>query len=161
VFIYNYNIDDFAWFGFGGSCFRFAPVYSGPKGPENLAQGLPWETCFIASWPVGEPESRSAMSRDFPPPIQGGCRLGIVLITVTDSGIGLKAEDLPRLFETFHTTKADGMGMGLAISRSIVKRTAGDCGQHRMPISAQPSSSRCRCRPDEHYPCYFGDRTLV
>ena len=48
-----------------------------------------------------------------------------VLITVTDSGIGLKAEELPRLFETFYTTKADGMGMGLAISRSIVEAHGG------------------------------------
>jgi signal transduction histidine kinase len=44
-----------------------------------------------------------------------------VVITVKDSGIGLKAEDLPRVFETFYTTKVDGMGMGLAISRSIVE----------------------------------------
>ncbi len=48
-----------------------------------------------------------------------------VLITVTDSGIGLKAEDLSRVFETFYTTKADGMGMGLAISRSIVEAHGG------------------------------------
>ena len=48
-----------------------------------------------------------------------------ILITVTDSGIGLKAEDLPRLFEAFYTTKAEGMGMGLAISRSIVEAHGG------------------------------------
>ena len=48
-----------------------------------------------------------------------------ILISVTDSGIGLKAADLPRLFETFYTTKAEGMGMGLAISRSIVEAHGG------------------------------------
>jgi PAS domain S-box-containing protein len=48
-----------------------------------------------------------------------------VLVTVTDSGIGLKAEDLPRLFETFYTTKAHGLGMGLAISRSIIEAHGG------------------------------------
>jgi PAS domain S-box-containing protein len=48
-----------------------------------------------------------------------------ILITVTDSGIGLQPEDLPRLFEAFYTTKADGLGMGLAISRSIVEAHGG------------------------------------
>ena len=48
-----------------------------------------------------------------------------VLITVTDSGVGLKAEDLPKLFQTFYTTRAEGIGMGLAISRSIVEAHGG------------------------------------
>jgi PAS domain S-box-containing protein len=48
-----------------------------------------------------------------------------VLITVRDSGTGLKSGQISKLFETFYTTKADGMGMGLAISRSIVEGHGG------------------------------------
>jgi PAS domain S-box-containing protein len=48
-----------------------------------------------------------------------------VLITVTDSGIGMNAEDLSRVFEAFYTTKPNGLGMGLAISRSIVEAHGG------------------------------------
>jgi signal transduction histidine kinase len=44
-----------------------------------------------------------------------------VLIAVRDSGPGLDATQLQRVFETFYTTKSQGMGMGLAISRSIVE----------------------------------------
>ncbi len=46
---------------------------------------------------------------------------GDVLVTVRDSGGGLEAKTLDRLFDAFYTTKPNGMGMGLAISRSIVE----------------------------------------
>jgi signal transduction histidine kinase len=44
-----------------------------------------------------------------------------VLIAVRDSGPGLDPTQLSRVFETFYTTKDQGMGMGLAISRSIIE----------------------------------------
>jgi len=48
-----------------------------------------------------------------------------VSITVTESGVGFAVTDQKRLFEAFHTTKPQGMGMGLWISRSIVEAQGG------------------------------------
>jgi signal transduction histidine kinase len=48
-----------------------------------------------------------------------------VLVAVQDSGAGLDSDSLNLVFEAFHTTKPNGMGMGLAISRSIISAHGG------------------------------------
>jgi PAS domain S-box-containing protein len=48
-----------------------------------------------------------------------------ILITVRDSGPGLDPQRLDRLFDAFYTTKPQGLGMGLAISRSIIEAHGG------------------------------------
>jgi PAS domain S-box-containing protein len=58
-----------------------------------------------------------------------------VLVTVRDTGIGLDPAGTGRLFEPFYTTKVGGMGMGLAISRSIIEAHGGR-------IWASPNSPR-------------------
>jgi PAS domain S-box-containing protein len=48
-----------------------------------------------------------------------------VLVSVTDSGVGISPPDLPRMFDALFTTKPSGMGMGLSISRSIIESHGG------------------------------------
>jgi PAS domain S-box-containing protein len=50
---------------------------------------------------------------------------GSVLASVTDTGHGIPPDRLPRIFESFFTTKQDGMGLGLAISHSIIEAHGG------------------------------------
>lgn len=65
---------------------------------------------------------------------------GNVVLAVADSGTGMKQNTLDHLFEAFWTTKETGMGIGLAISRSIVESHGGRISvvsAHRMGTVVQ------------------------
>ena len=48
-----------------------------------------------------------------------------VKVSVTDFGVGIDENNIERLFEPFYTTKPEGLGMGLPISRTIIKTHGG------------------------------------
>jgi signal transduction histidine kinase len=48
-----------------------------------------------------------------------------LILSITDSGIGISADNANRLFNAFFTTKSSGLGMGLSICRSIVEAHGG------------------------------------
>ena len=50
---------------------------------------------------------------------------GQVHISVSDTGVGLPADKANKIFDAFYTTKPQGSGMGLAISRSIIESHGG------------------------------------
>ena len=55
----------------------------------------------------------------------GTTESGDVLVAVRDSGPGLAPAALEHLFEAFHTTKPNGLGLGLSICRSIIEAHGG------------------------------------
>ena len=74
---------------------------------------------------------------------------GAVQVAIADRGAGIPADRIERVFEPFFTTKEDGLGLGLAICRSIVAAHGGrlwvtnnpDCGStFRVALSARPAA---------------------
>jgi C4-dicarboxylate-specific signal transduction histidine kinase len=61
---------------------------------------------------------------------------GMARVIVRDSGPGIADADCPRLFEPFFSTKADGMGLGLPICRSIIARHGGRIAARSTPPGA-------------------------
>ena len=56
-----------------------------------------------------------------------------VIITISDTGSGIKKEDLPNIFEPYFTTKLSGTGLGLAIVHNIVKAHKG-----KLKVKSEP-----------------------
>jgi signal transduction histidine kinase len=68
---------------------------------------------------------------------------GFVVLAVSDTGPGILPERLPRLFDPFFSTKKDGMGLGLSITRSLVEAHGGQIWAENNPGRGRPSASPC------------------
>ena len=58
---------------------------------------------------------------------------GVVDLSVADTGTGIAASDLARIMEPLYSTKTRGLGLGLAISRSIVEKNQG-----KLSVTSEP-----------------------
>jgi signal transduction histidine kinase len=67
---------------------------------------------------------------------------GLIVVSVSDRGIGISDEQLDRMFEPFYTTTSDGMGLGLSICRAIIDSHGGQLSAKR--------------NPDHGLTCWFG-----
>ena len=81
---------------------------------KNAAESIAQAQCQVAQ--------RSVELRVVPKVVEGQ---NVVEFSVTDSGRGLPPEVMARLFEAFYSTKAEGMGIGLKLCRSIVESHQG------------------------------------
>lgn len=57
--------------------------------------------------------------------VRASCHEGMIKIEVADTGLGIAAEHADHLFEKFFTTKPEGLGLGLAVSRELVQKLGG------------------------------------
>ena len=88
---------------------------------------------------------------------------GYVMVTVSDSGPGLTEEQFTHLFEPFYTTKEDGIGIGLNISRSIIDSHGGKIWADRisgltgadfhfvLPVSNESTIAEESCQRREQF----------
>jgi len=67
--------------------------------------------------------------------IAAASRDGVLHYTVSDSGPGIPAENLEKVFEPLFTTKARGIGLGLAVSRALARANQGD-----LTVTSTPGS---------------------
>ena len=80
---------------------------------------------------------------------------GQILIEVQDSGEGISPDHLPRIFDAFFSTRPYGMGMGLAVTRTLIESFGGnlwvetnpDVGSHFLFTLPTTEDARPSCRP--------------
>ena len=86
-----------------------------------------------------------------------------VLVSVEDNGSGLDPQNVARIFDSFYTTKAEGIGVGLSISRSIIEAHGGQlsaapaprhgaCFSFTVPIAQELSLSEPMLAQMQHRP---------
>jgi hypothetical protein len=84
--------------------------------------------------------ARDAVGEDGSIAIASYGRGGLAIVEVTDDGVGIAEDDLPRIFDPFFTTKkrGEGTGLGLSITYGIVQELKGD-----IQVESDPGKRTC------------------
>ncbi|MBX6311412.1 MAG: hypothetical protein IRY99_00585, partial [Isosphaeraceae bacterium] len=94
--------------------------------------------------------ARDAMPQGGRLSIRGRATDGAVEIDVADTGVGIAPEDLIRIMEPLYSTKARGLGLGLAIARSILEKNQGGLRVASEPGRGTTFTVRLKSAPSEH-----------
>jgi signal transduction histidine kinase len=93
--------------------------------------------------------ARDAMSAGGRLAISAAASDGVVELAVADTGVGIETENLARIMEPLYSTKASGLGLGLAISRSIVEKNQGSLRVTSEPGRGSTFTIRLLASPSE------------
>ena len=83
-----------------------------------------------------------------------------VRLSVKDSGVGFTPQAADKIFEAFYTTKTDGMGIGLSVSRSIIEAHQGRLWATRNDGPGSTFSFSIPCRPETEIRINRADRSM-
>ncbi len=128
------------------------------------APGPPYRSVG-SSHPPASPRSGDNVVR-----VRSGVFGGAIVVTISDTGVGIAPELLPRIFDPFFTTKASGQGagLGLAIAYDLVRRVGGDIRVRStpglgstfevvLPLEATPESEEGRLSLAPEAPVLAGE----
>lgn len=93
--------------------------------PEDLPQVLADEAQVRIVFSNLIRNARDAMPQGGQLTMSGACLADRLEVTVTDTGIGIPPENLKRVMDPLYSTKARGLGLGLAIARAILEKNSG------------------------------------
>jgi len=80
-------------------------------------------------------KDQPAAEREVTVRVAAANQAGMVQTSITDHGPGVAADALDKIFEPFYTTKHDGLGMGLSISRTIIEAHGGQLWAQNNPAA--------------------------
>src|SRR5262249_14401317 len=93
--------------------------------------------------------AREAMAQGGRLVLSGRAADGGVDVAVTDTGVGIPPENLARILEPLYSTKARGLGLGLALARAILEKNKGSLRVASTPGQGSTFTVRLTAAPED------------